>query len=52
MATIRSINNLVKNKLWVLSYQLEEKKIATNAHVAKLRTSTREAIRRLQHDRR
>lgn len=52
MANIRSIINHVENKLWVISYQLEDKKIVAYTHLAKLKTTTRQAIRRLHHGRR
>ena len=48
----RGFKKLISNKLWVLDYQIEEIRIATNAHLAKLRTTSKQAIRRLKHDRR
>ena len=52
ITTIQLINNFVKNSLWILSYQVEEKRIATNAKLAKFRINTRKSIRRLEHVRR
>ncbi len=50
--TFRFVNNKVTNCLWVLSYEIEEKRMATNAHLIKLKTNARQAVRRLKHDRR
>lgn len=49
---LHTVKHFVLYDAWVLQYQIEQKTIATNAHLAKLKNTTRQAIRRLQHGRR
>jgi hypothetical protein len=50
--TLQTVKHFALYDTWVLRYQIEQKTIATNAHIAKLKTTSRQAIRRLQHGRR
>ncbi len=49
---IQTVKHFALYDTWVLRYQIEQKTISTNARIANIKTTTRQAIRRLQHGRR